>query len=183
VTRRHGLAGAFAVWAVALAAAGAGGCGGKYDSSEEPFLILPDEAQFTQQNGVSDFLTLRCAALDCHGQIGRPLRLYSANGLRFADGPGGARVVGGTSPDEKKQNYLAVIGLEPEGLTQVAVTEGEFNDLLLFKKPLDTEGGGVRHKGGPVIRFQDDGWDCLTSWAAGRDKFRAQSCVDAINKP
>lgn len=183
MTRRSArLSAAISVWAVALAATAAGGCS-KYPATTESELVLPDQAQFVQQNGVSDFLTLRCGALDCHGQIGRPLRLYSANGLRFADGPNGARVVGGTSEDEKKQNYLAVVGLEPEGISQVMVTEGEFIDILLFKKPLGIEGGGVRHKGGPVIRFGDSGWDCLTSWASGPDKFKAQACADAINKP
>jgi hypothetical protein len=175
------IAGSFAAAFGLVAIVSANGCS-KYNSTDSPELFLPDQNQFTQAGGVNDFMMLRCAALDCHGQIGRPLRLYSTNGLRYEDGPNGARVTGAPTAAEKKENYLAVVGLEPELLSAVAVVAnegGEFNDLLLFKKPLDIKGGGVRHKGGPVLRFGDNGWNCLTGWAAGPDKFNAQACKDA----
>ncbi len=176
----------FVIAATIFAAVGsvaAGGCK-KYTSNTASDLILPDENQFKQLNGVNDFMTQRCAALDCHGQIGRPLRLYSSNGLRLEDGPNGSRIAGPTSDKEKKENYYAVVGLEPEGLTQVAVVAsegGQFCDILLFKKPLDIKNGGVRHKGGPIIRSGDNGWNCITTWVQGKDKFDAKACADAIN--
>ncbi|MBS2016989.1 MAG: hypothetical protein JST00_29145 [Deltaproteobacteria bacterium] len=169
---------AIAPLALFVVVSATGGCS-KYNSTDSPELFLPDQNQFTQAGGVNDFLTARCGSLDCHGQIGRPLRLYSANGLRFEDGDGGRRAAGATTAAEKKENYLAVVGLEPELLSAVAVVAsqgGEFNDLLLFKKPLDIKGGGVRHKGGPVLRFGDNGWVCLTGWAAGPSKFNKQAC-------
>jgi len=167
-----------APWTLALVVAG--GCA-QYSASEEPGLALPDQAQFVQENGVSAFMEKRCGGLDCHGQVGRPLRIYSANGLRFQDGPNGGRPTGATTAEERQENFIGVVGLEPEALSRVLVTEGEFTDLLLFRKPLDTEGGGVRHKGGPVLRFGDDGWRCLTSWAAGPQSFSAKACADAVN--
>lgn len=164
-----------------VAITAANGCA-KYNSTDSPELFLPDQNQFIQAGGVNEFMMVRCAALDCHGQIGRPLRLYSPNGLRYEDGDGGGRAQGPATAAEKRENYLAVTGLEPELLSAVAVVAsqgGEFNDLLLFKKPLDIKGGGVRHKGGPVLRFGDNGWNCLTGWAAGPDKFNTQACKDA----
>jgi hypothetical protein len=175
------IAGGIAALFGIVAIASANGCS-KYNSTDSPELFLPDENQFTQAGGVNDFMMVRCGSLDCHGQIGRPLRIYSPNGLRFEDGPNGTRAGGAATPAEKKENYLAVVGLEPELLSVVAVIAnegGEFNDLLLFKKPLDIKGGGVRHKGGPVLRFGDAGWNCLTGWAAGPKTFNSQACQDA----
>ena len=56
---------------------------------------------------------------------------------------------------------------------------GDPGDLMLMKKPLDIEFGGVRHKGGPVLRASpsDPGWLCLLSWLA-RDTNQA-ACTDA----
>lgn len=117
---------------------------------------LPDRDQFT--TSVSPFMEKRCGALDCHGQPGRPLRLYSQFGLRRDLTEAGARVTGPTTPQELTDNYFAVVGLEPEDV-------GTPSALLLLK-PLDIEGGGVRHKGGPVLRKDDDGYRCLSSWLA-----------------
>ena len=47
----------------------------------------PDPVQFKDQ-GVSKFLERRCGTLDCHGQGGRPLRLYSGRGLRLPNDAG-----------------------------------------------------------------------------------------------
>ena len=38
------------------------------------------------QAGVSRLLEKRCGTLDCHGQVGRSLRLYGQFGLRFVEG-------------------------------------------------------------------------------------------------
>lgn len=181
-THRSSLTAAFMAAVTALALSLGFGCAARPDPAERPPLALPDQAQFTQPKGVNDFLVQRCAGLDCHGQIGRPLRLYSPNGLRFEDGPGGARNTGAMSDKEKIENYISVVGLEPEGISEVVASGGEFTDLLLFKKPLGIDGGGVRHKGGTVIRVGDDGWRCFTSWASGAENFDAKACEDAVGK-
>ncbi|MGH7294249.1 MAG: hypothetical protein ACRELB_04925, partial [Polyangiaceae bacterium] len=58
------------------------------------------------QAGVSRVLEKRCGTLDCHGQVGRALRIYGVNGLRFvqpdsSDEPG----QGSTSELELEANY------------------------------------------------------------------------------
>ena len=57
-----------------VAITAANGCA-KYNSTDSPELFLPDQNQFIQAGGVNEFMMVRCAALDCHGQIGRPLPL------------------------------------------------------------------------------------------------------------
>jgi hypothetical protein len=120
--------------------------------------------------GVDNYLGRRCATLDCHGQLGRGLRLFSQNGLRAFDaaGAGFFPLTSGkeaVSDDEVTQNYLAVVGLEPEVMTQVMAGGGaDPLKLLLLKKPLLYEG----HKGGQVmVDNSDPGYKCIASWLAG----------------
>jgi hypothetical protein len=148
------------------------------NSSQISDLSLPDRDQFTKS--VSPFMEQRCGALDCHGQIGRPLRLYSVNGLRMQDSPMDKtmRDTRATTPDELVANYFSVVGLEPEEISTSNQTMGAYDDFLLLKKPLDIEGGGVRHKGGPVLRASDPGFGCLTSWIGGQ--VDAAKCTAAL---
>jgi hypothetical protein len=133
---------------------------------------------------VDDYLGKRCATLDCHGQIGRPLRLFSQNGLRAFDASdnGYFPYVSGKSAmsdDERRQNYLAVIGLEPETMTQVIAGGGaDPLKLLLLKKPLLYEG----HKGGQVmIDTSDPGFKCIASWLA--NALDADACTKSLLTP
>jgi hypothetical protein len=165
--RRLGqLALAAAAWVTAGAALVLGNACSSPDAAAVSPLALPDRDQFIN-GGVSQFMEKRCGALDCHGQVGRPLRIYSATGLRKNDGPNGTRDVRATQPDERIDNYFSVIGLEPEAISIGRVTQGEYTDFLLLLKPLGIEGRGVRHKGGPVLRSTDSGFECLITWIAG----------------
>jgi len=139
---------------------------------------LPDEKSFTDGK-VSLFMEHKCAGLDCHGQEGRPLRLYSQWGLRLKPKDDGTRNGDPTTADEQTANYQAVIGLEPEELSQCfqagkdasdGCPQSAFATLQLLKKPLSIEGGGIRHKGGPIVRatLNDPGWQCLYGWASGQ---------------
>ena len=117
--------------------------------------------------GPDDYLGKRCAGLDCHGQIGRPLRIYSKNGLRAFDASlsGDVPHITGrqlVSDDERKLNYQAVIGVEPELFSQVIASGGLNPDrLLLLRKPRGFED----HKGGQIMTNEaDDGYKCLVSW-------------------
>ena len=122
----------------------------------------PDPAQF--QQFVSPVLERRCATLDCHGQVGRPLRLYSANGLRLPNDAGLVPGIGATTSDETLANYRSVIGLEPEEMTRVLAGIDPPRALLLLKKPLALEG----HKGGAVIAPTNDPVElCIVSWLNG----------------
>jgi hypothetical protein len=116
---------------------------------------------------VDKYLDRRCGTLDCHGQAGRGLRLYGVFGLRLYSED--VKLVSGvqdTIEDEKYQNYLSVIGLEPEELNRVVANDPSSNPrkLLLIKKPLNLEGGGENHKGGTVMAPNDEGEKCLIGW-------------------
>lgn len=167
---------ALATWAGAIMLLASGnGC--SVNAGQVSPLALPDKDQFINQ-GVDTFMQRRCGALDCHGQVGRPLRIYSPNGLRLNDGPNGARDTRGIQPNESAANYYAVVGLEPEEISQCLVTGGAFIDFLLLKKPLGLDQGGVRHKGGSVLRSTDSGFDCLLGWASGQ--VDPAKCADAV---
>jgi hypothetical protein len=140
---------------------------------------LPSRDQYIA-GGVSLFMEKRCGALDCHGQEGRALRIYSKDGLRLAKLDGGERDLRDTTPDERVENYRTTVGLEPEQTSQCVQSAGDCSLLMLSLKPLDISGGGVRHKGGPVLRNSenDDGWMCLQTWLGGDvDPSRCQSAA------
>jgi hypothetical protein len=144
---------------------------------------VPDQKSFLD-NDVSAFMEARCGGLDCHGQVGRPLRIYSSTGLRKTANKDGTRNASPTTDDEKKDNYIAVVGLEPENLALCYATKGaDFSTFQLLKKPLDIVGQGIRHKGGPVLRAteNDPGWQCLYGWASG--KVDKSQCDDGAKVP
>lgn len=172
---------ALATWLAAAAVVLLGSaCVTSVDSGVVSPLALPDKQQFFDQ-GVDLFMEKRCGALDCHGQIGRPLRIYSQNGLRMVDGnKQGARDTRPTTPEELQANYYSVVGLEPEEISKSRVSQGAFTDFLLLKKPLSIEGGGVRHKGGPVIRSTDSGFECLITWISGNAN--KAKCDDGVKQ-
>jgi hypothetical protein len=144
------------------------------DATHISQIAFPNRDEY--KTSVSPFMEKRCGALDCHGQIGRPLRIYSQFGLRKKVGPNNTRDTGPTTDLELTDNYFATVGLEPEDISDSLLSGGAFNDFLLLKKPLDISGGGVRHKGGPVVRGGDPGFDCLYSWVSG--KVNAANCAE-----
>ena len=103
-----------------------------------------------------------CGSLDCHGQSGRPLRLFHHDGLRLADddAPGG----GATTPDEHAANLRAVVGLEPEGVRPRRRGRGRGAErLTLVRKALGLES----HKGGAPLAPRGAAGDvCIRSWLA-----------------
>jgi hypothetical protein len=115
--------------------------------------------------GVSAMLEKRCGTLDCHGQVGRPLRIYGSLGLRFVYGDASDRPgLQPTTDIEHKANYQSVIGLQPELMTEVVQGNAPPEALLLLRKPLQLE----RHEGGQVFVGGDVTYTCLTSWLSGQ---------------
>ncbi|MGH7279937.1 MAG: hypothetical protein ACRELY_00310 [Polyangiaceae bacterium] len=152
-------------WASAIAS-----CASIPDENRYTVILTPSAAQY--QQGVSFFMERRCGTLDCHGQDGRPMRIYGARGLRLPNDGGLTPATGDTTPAEQLANFRAVVGLQPEQMTRVVASGGQNPEsLLLLQKPLSLEGGGARHKGGPVIASgqADDGYVCLTQWLANAD--------------
>jgi hypothetical protein len=142
----------------------------------------PDYGQFSEVGlvngsasyGVSTVLERRCGTLDCHGQVGRPLRIYGQYGLRFVDDAGDVPGNQATTATEHEANYQSVIGLQPELMTEVVQGYAPPEDLMLLRKPLQLE----RHKGGAVFVDGDDGETCILSWLAGQTNFTA--CTAAV---
>jgi len=132
-------------------------------SGDRVVVEAPDRATFEP---VSALLEHRCGSLDCHGQSSRNLRLYGNEGLRLAQDGDASRPssTANTTDAEVNENYLSVVGLEPELMTQV-VREGATNPLRLslMRKPLGIE----NHKGGTLFNQGDSQVACVTSWLAG----------------
>ena len=150
----------------AITAAVSSSCSLGTESGE--FGDLPDKASFID-NKVSLFMEVRCGGLDCHGQAGRPLRIYGQTGLRLQARDDGLRDNSPTTDEERTENYRSVIGLEPEAMAECFESKGEkIGTFQLLKKPLDIENDGIRHKGGPVLRpsQSDPGWQCLYGWVS-----------------
>ena len=136
-------------------------------------ILAPDQTQFTT---VSPVFERRCGTLDCHGQDGRPLRIYSGLGLRLPNDAGATPGSSATTQEEITANYRAVIGLEPEEMTRVIAGEDPPHDLLILKKPLNLEA----HKGGPAFApTGDPGEACITTWIAGTTDKNACSAAVA----
>jgi hypothetical protein len=110
--------------------------------------------------GVSTVFEKRCGSLDCHGAVGRNLRIYSSRGLRLPNEGGVLPGQGDTTLDEITANYQSIMTLEPELTNDVVLNNADPETLLVLKKPLDIE----KHKGGPTIRRGDDADRCIRSW-------------------
>lgn len=166
--------------AFALLSQASGGCVTAPDPGATTYVLAPDFSGFAgdaSNPGVQAFLERRCASLDCHGQPGRPLRLYSAGGLRM---PNDAGLVSGGGPDtpaELRANYEAVIGLQPEQTSLVVAHVLPPTELLVVAKPL----GRQTHKGGQVLATGDSGDACLESWLVGQ--ISLAECAAAAQVP
>lgn len=120
-----------------------------------PFNAPPEE----DFRFVSAALGARCGSLDCHGGIGRNLRLYSRFGLRLNpdDIPGGHP----DTAEEHAANYVSLLALEPEIMQRVVQSGGQAPErLTLFRKGR----GDEAHVGGSALNGDAD--DCLVSWVS-----------------
>ena len=122
-------------------------------------LLAPPRTNFEQ---VADAMQPHCGTLDCHGQVGRNMRLYGGRGLRLA--PGTNPLDGDTTPAEYDATFWSVVGLEPETMTAVLEDKGANPERLsLIRKAR----GHERHKGGTLMNMGDPLDQCLTSWLSG----------------
>lgn len=136
-------------------------------------LLTPSAATFPS---VADALQPSCGTLDCHGQIGRNLRLFGARGLRLDPHHNSAEEA--TTDPEYAASFRSLTGLEPETLDAVVRRGGDgAEDLTLLRKP----GGSERHRGGVGFLPGDPLDRCLRSWLAGAHD--AGSCRRVAEHP
>jgi hypothetical protein len=143
----------------------------------------PSFNAFAAASGVGDMMIQRCGSLDCHGQVGRPLRLYGYGALRLPSDAGAATpLAGNTTSDEYQADFDAVVALQPEDLIRVVTGSQDANTLLLLLKPTNN----LVHKGGPVLSGspRDPGFNCLADWVTYQyNAVPDQNCVNAIYPP
>lgn len=128
----------------------------------------PDRASFPV---VAELLVHRCGSLDCHGMTSRNFRLYGYLGMRLST----RDKLAPTTDAEIDEDYLSVVGLEPELLSRV-ISQGGGNPerLTLMRKAEGIED----HKGATLFWPGDDQVACLDSWFAS--KTDATVCQRAV---
>lgn len=137
---------------------------------------------------VSAVIEQRCATIDCHGSIARPLRIYSRFGLRrqvlpeehdasfaFEEYFPGGDVP--TTDDELQDNLRSICGLEPELMTKVIDKTLAPDELTFVRKPRLLE----KHKGGLIWNKGDTGDQCITNWLLGGKN--SSKCQEELNHP
>ena len=151
------------------------GCGPSLDEqtrAHRAVLVAPSWEEFPE---VGDALQLSCATLDCHGQVGRNLRIYGVGGLRLSaiDTPAGDP----TTDLEYLASYDSLVSLEPETLASVVTLRADPNQLSLVRKTRGIE----HHKGGQRARTGDSLDRCIVLWLTG--KFDPNPCIEVANAP
>lgn len=117
-------------------------------------------------------LAVKCGSLDCHGSVARNLRIFGSAGLRFSSTDQPFVPLCNTS-DEVAQDYVSVVGLEPEQMSVVA-SGGDPGTLTMLRKARGTEA----HKGEQIWTQGDDSDVCLTSWLTG--SANSTACASSI---
>ncbi|MGE0787525.1 MAG: hypothetical protein AB7S26_17760 [Sandaracinaceae bacterium] len=143
------------------------GCPAPQGASLQP---LPDARYATY---IHPLFEGSCATLDCHGDEGRPLRLYSETGLRITDdlrtAPGEPTIP--VTAEELVDNVHAI--------AIVDVDHPIVEERFLLLKPLSNVGGGVHHYGGRIWTGVDDpAYRCVRSWLEGA--IDAPACDEAV---
>ena len=127
-------------------------------------LVTDDEAAYGSY--VQPVLEARCATLDCHGNVERPLRLYAATGLRASD----ALRDHPFSADELTANVRSLAAIDPGATPEAS---------MIISKPLI---GGYAHEGGDLwTRADEPQVVCVRSWLAGAVDVAA--CTAAAAEP
>ncbi len=135
---------------------------------EQEALVLGDEASFRTE--LQTYVGYRCSSLDCHGDMGRMLRVYAEQGLRLDVG-------------------LRDKSISIEEIRDTLRSFAAFDDLTIpirqnpiLLKALAPSAGGMAHKGGDVWESREDpGYLCLLAWLEGNSAEPAarQACMQA----
>jgi hypothetical protein len=151
------------------------GCGGDLASSDAVAqLSVPSRSDFPP---VADAMQLHCGTLDCHGQVGRNMRLYGQYGLRL--GPKDDPLTEPTSDAEYDASYASIVGLEPEVESNVFLQKAEPELLTMVRKARGIE----KHKGGQLVTAGDALDTCMVGWLTGAPNANACSTVTSTPRP
>ena len=135
------------------------------DANARIGVSAPPRDQF---DPVGALVVHRCGSLDCHGQVGRNLRVWGCEGQRLDpnDVPG-CRASGGkdTTEDEYEATYRSIVGLEPAVMSDVVANHGQNPEELTFVRKAR---GDESHKGGHVVTPGDEQDVCIASWLASQ---------------
>jgi hypothetical protein len=125
---------------------------------------------------VANAMQMSCGTLDCHGQLGRDLRLYGFRGLRLD--PNDTPLERFSTDAEYDASFRSVVGLEPETMSRVVADKGAHPErLTMIRKARGLE----QHKGGPRMVEGDDLDRCLVTWLAG--DYDDAACSAVANSP
>jgi hypothetical protein len=138
-------------------------------------LLTPTRVGFEK---VADAMQPSCGTLDCHGQVGRNMRMFGARGLRLS--PTDTSFEGVTQQPEYDATYWAIVALEPELMSAIVREAGASPErLTLIRKGRGTE----RHKGGKLMSPNDDLDRCIVEWLAGKIPVDACQAAAMITSP
>ncbi len=124
------------------------GCQGQGDP-----VLLPAADVAGYQASVHPIMEARCGTLDCHGDPGRPLRLYSETGLRAAD--------------ELRAQLITEAEIEANARSLLAVDpDPSGRPSLVLSKPL---AGMVEHEGKDLwLSATEPQYVCVAGWLEAR---------------
>jgi hypothetical protein len=160
------------VLAVSLAMMTCGGDLSNTDAVQQ--LSVPSRAAFPP---VADAMQLNCGTLDCHGQVGRNMRLYGRYGLRLD--PTYDPLTQETSDAEYDATYASIVGLEPEAMSSVVLHQAGPDALTMVRKSRGIE----QHKGGQLVSEGDPLDTCMVGWITGEGDAGACDTVLNISRP
>jgi len=135
---------------------------------EEVPLTVGDSASYATE--VQTYVGYRCASLDCHGDMGRTLRIYAERGLRGQDVLRNQRI----STPEIEENLLSFAAFDSLG--------GPIAEHQILLKALAVSAGGMAHEGGAVWSDTDaPGYRCVAAWLSGlsTDTAAQAACAEA----
>jgi hypothetical protein len=137
-----------------------------------------DPAAFGQH--VQPYVQTACATLDCHGDRGRALRLYSELGLRDDDALRSEPVAEASDPVALT---FAELDANVRALAAVGLQARSPSEHLALRKPLASKHGGIHHVGGVHWHSrQDPGYLCLRQFLlADGPADAADSCAQALD--
>jgi len=129
---------------------------------------------------VQPYLEVGCATLDCHGDLGHPLRLFSELGLRSE-----AALRPDAISEQREPRALTEGELEDNQLSiaSIALASRAPAEHLALLKPLAVAAGGIAHEG-PTLwpSTKAPGYQCLRAYLLGDEAGDApQACAQALD--